>query len=82
LIVEGSAADIRIGGSFDATHIEGFARLVQSGFGLVVKVDDERIVLAGVQQSPDASAEVVRRGADDGPMDALTLSRTPAAPRP
>ena len=65
LVVDAVAANIRIGGSFDATNIDGFARLVQAGFGLSVKSDNERIVLAGVQVSRSTSAEVVKRQAND-----------------
>jgi len=65
LIVEPSAADIRIGGSFDATNSEGFARLVQAGFGLVVKIDGERIVLTDAQLSRGPSAEVAGRRVND-----------------
>ena len=49
LIIDDSVAEIRIGGSFDATNIDAFARLVQTGFGLVVKSDNNRITLAGVR---------------------------------
>ncbi|TWB15415.1 FecR family protein [Nitrospirillum amazonense] len=38
---EGPMGDIRIGGSFEATNIDAFARLLHSGFGLKV-IDDGR----------------------------------------
>ncbi|WP_044559437.1 FecR domain-containing protein [Azospirillum sp. B4] len=38
---DGPMGDIRIGGSFEATNIDAFARLLHSGFGLKV-VDDGR----------------------------------------
>ncbi|MEA1673100.1 FecR family protein [Nitrospirillum sp. BR 11163] len=38
---EGPMGDIRIGGSFEATNVDAFARLLHSGFGLKV-IDDGR----------------------------------------
>ncbi|MEA1648211.1 FecR domain-containing protein [Nitrospirillum sp. BR 11164] len=38
---EGPMGDIRIGGSFEATNVDAFARLLHSGFGLKI-VDDGR----------------------------------------
>ena len=65
LVVDASAADIRIGGSFDATNIDGLARLVQAGFGLVVTSDNERIVLARAQPLRGTSTELVNRQANN-----------------
>jgi transmembrane sensor len=46
MLVEGEAASLRLGGSFDAHNIDGFARLVHEGFGLKVQSDGERIRLS------------------------------------
>lgn len=46
VVADDGAANIRIGGSFEATNVEGFARLVQSGFGLAIDVRDDRIVIS------------------------------------
>ena len=46
LVVEGEAADIRLGGTFDAHNLEGFARLVHDSFGLQVASDGDRIVVS------------------------------------
>ncbi len=46
LVVEGAAADLRLGGSFDAHNVEGFARLAHEGFGLKIELDSERIRLS------------------------------------
>jgi transmembrane sensor len=43
LVVEPSAADIRIGGSFEAANIDGFTQLLQDGFGLQVIESDGEI---------------------------------------
>lgn len=43
LVVEPTAADVRIGGSFEATNIDAFARLLQQGFGLQVVESDGEI---------------------------------------
>jgi transmembrane sensor len=43
LVVEPSAADIRIGGSFEAANIDGFTQLLQDGFGLQVVESDGEI---------------------------------------
>jgi transmembrane sensor len=48
LVVEGdAAANVRIGGSFEAQNIDAFARLLQQAFGLSVKDDGEEIVISG-----------------------------------
>jgi transmembrane sensor len=39
IAVDAKVADVRIGGSFEATNIEGFARLLRKGFDL--KVEDQ-----------------------------------------
>jgi transmembrane sensor len=38
VVVEGTAADLKIGGSFESTNVDGFVRLVREGLGL--KADD------------------------------------------
>lgn len=43
LVVEPAAADIRIGGSFEAANVDGFARLLHDGFGLHVLESDGEI---------------------------------------
>ena len=45
VIADPAAANVRIGGTFEAANVEGFARLMQAGFGLVVESHDERIVM-------------------------------------
>ena len=46
LVVEGDAASIRLGGTFDAHNLEGFARLVHDSFGLQVASEGEQIVVS------------------------------------
>ena len=46
VVADPGAASIRIGGSFDVSNVEGFARLVQSGFGLVIEAHDDRILIS------------------------------------
>ena len=46
IVTDAGAANIRIGGSFDASNVDGFARLVQSGFGLVIEAHDDRILIS------------------------------------
>jgi transmembrane sensor len=46
IVVEGDAAELRLGGSFDAHNVEGFARLMHEGFGLKVDIGGERIRLS------------------------------------
>ncbi len=43
VIKDETAANIRIGGVFDAANVEAFARLVHAGFGLEVQVKGEEI---------------------------------------
>ncbi len=43
LVVAPTAADIHIGGSFEAANVEAFARLLQQGFGLQVVESGEEI---------------------------------------
>ena len=50
VIADPLAGSIRIGGSFDATNVEGFARLVQSGFGLPIRVGEREIVVSSGSQ--------------------------------
>lgn len=45
LVVEGTAADLRVSGNFDAQNVEGFARLAHEGFGLRVAKDGDSIIL-------------------------------------
>lgn len=42
-----AAAKVRIGGTFEAGNVEGFARLVQAGFGLTVQFYEDRILMSG-----------------------------------
>lgn len=46
IVADAGAANIRIGGSFDASNVDGFAHLVQSGFGLVIEDHDDRILIS------------------------------------
>jgi transmembrane sensor len=46
LIVEGDAAAVRLGGSFDAHNVEAFARLVHEGFGLKLDQEQDTIKLS------------------------------------
>jgi transmembrane sensor len=46
LVVEGEAASLRLGGSFDAHNVEAFARLVHEGFGLKLRTEGDRIHLS------------------------------------
>jgi transmembrane sensor len=46
MVVDGEAAALRLGGSFDAHNVEAFARLVHEGFGLKFQIDGERIYLS------------------------------------
>lgn len=42
----GPLGDIRIGGSFEATNVDAFARLLRTGFGLAVVDDGKRIKIS------------------------------------
>ncbi|MDE1147167.1 MAG: FecR domain-containing protein [Azospirillaceae bacterium] len=44
--VDGPLGDIRIGGSFEATNVDAFARLLHSGFGLKVNDDGWEIKIS------------------------------------
>ncbi len=46
MIVEGEAAEVRMGGSFDSQNAEGFARLVHEAFGLTLSVEKDAIRLS------------------------------------
>lgn len=46
LVVEPAAAEIRIGGSFEAANVDGFARLLHDGFGLSVAESDSEILIS------------------------------------
>ena len=46
VITDPAAANVRIGGTFEAGNVEGFARLMQAGFGLLVESHDDRIVMS------------------------------------
>lgn len=46
IIVTGAAADIRIGGSFQATKIDGFVRLLEQAYGLRVEASEETIKIS------------------------------------
>lgn len=43
VITDATAAELRIGGSFNVDNVQGFARLLQQGFGLKVEVEKEEI---------------------------------------
>jgi transmembrane sensor len=43
LLVDETAARIQVGGAFDATNVEGFARLLHAGFGLDIRVGRDEI---------------------------------------
>jgi len=48
LVVEGdAAANVRIGGSFEAENIDAFARLLQQAFGLSVEDQGDQIIISG-----------------------------------
>ncbi|HEX6859971.1 MAG TPA: FecR domain-containing protein [Caulobacteraceae bacterium] len=48
LVVEGdAAADVRIGGSFEADNIDAFARLLEKAFGLSVEDRGDEIIISG-----------------------------------
>jgi transmembrane sensor len=46
---DGPLGDIRIGGSFEATNVDAFARLLRTGFGLSVVDDGKRIKISNKQ---------------------------------
>jgi transmembrane sensor len=46
MVIEGEAAEVRLGGSFDAHNVEVFARLVHEGFGLKLDMDRDSIRLS------------------------------------
>lgn len=43
LVVEPGVAGIRIGGSFEAANVDGFARLLHDGFGLHIEESDSEV---------------------------------------
>ena len=43
VIADAKAANIRIGGSFDARNLDAFARLLNSAYGLKVQTAEDRI---------------------------------------
>ncbi len=47
VITDAQSESIVIGGRFDATNVEGFARLVQQGFGLTVRDEGDKIFISG-----------------------------------
>ena len=50
IVADAAAANVRIGGTFEAGNVEGFARLMQVGFGLVVESHDDQIVMHSASQ--------------------------------
>ena len=46
LIDDETAGQIRLGGAFDARNVEGFARLLHTGFGLQVRLQADHIKVA------------------------------------
>jgi transmembrane sensor len=46
LVIEPAAAQIRIGGSFEAANVDGFVRLLHDGFGLKVAESDSEILIS------------------------------------
>lgn len=53
-ILDASAADLRIGGVFDTDNVGGFARLLQSGFGLTVYEGRDEITVQSASRAPSA----------------------------
>lgn len=51
VITDGVASSIRIGGTFEATNVEAFVRLIQSGFGLDVQVRDDQFLVASQRKA-------------------------------
>ncbi|HEX6703372.1 MAG TPA: FecR domain-containing protein [Albitalea sp.] len=47
VIADAETARIRIGGRFEVTNVDGFARLLQVGFGVQVRREGDRIILSG-----------------------------------
>jgi transmembrane sensor len=47
VIVDPAAAQIRIGGSFEARNLDGFVRLMQSAYGLRAANKEDRIIISG-----------------------------------
>lgn len=48
LVIQGTAAaGVRIGGSFEARNVEGFARLLRNAYGLKVELGDDKILVSG-----------------------------------
>ncbi len=43
VVTDPTAAELRIGGSFNVDNVQGFARLLQQGFGLKVDIEKEEI---------------------------------------
>ena len=50
VIADAAAANVRIGGTFEAGNVQAFARLMQAGFGLVVESHDDRIVMSSASR--------------------------------
>ena len=46
LVVESAAAQIRIGGSFEAANVDGFVRLLHDTFGLNVAESEGQILVS------------------------------------
>ncbi|MET4685267.1 FecR family protein [Brevundimonas faecalis] len=46
VVVDARTADIRIGGSFEATNVEAFVRLLRSAYGLEIARDGETVKLS------------------------------------
>ena len=45
-VLDSQTAAIRIGGSFEATNVEAFVRLLQSAYGLKIDRDDETVKIS------------------------------------
>ncbi len=49
VIADLDAGNIRIGGSFEAANVDAFARLVQTGFGLVIRETGNTVTIASAR---------------------------------
>ena len=50
LVVTGEATQIKIGGSFKASNVEGFARLLRDVYGLNVEISNEEVRITGLRR--------------------------------
>ena len=47
VVVRGSAANVRIGGAFEAGNVDAFARLLRQAYGLQVRDDGTQVTVGG-----------------------------------